>query len=115
MRSKTALVMLVVVLAMLLGTLPAYGNNTNDGETKAKLETLVDNYIACCSAKSAMLASRSENIRYAAVRACMKAAYCMHSKKELVKEMLENGIEPKAYKVRRFLNRRFDGIVQAKN
>jgi hypothetical protein len=114
MRTKTAIAMLVIILAAFLCALPAHGNSNESAETKAKLEILVDEYIACCEAKSAMRNSRSENIRRSAIRSCMKAAYCRHSREELVREMLENNIEPKAYKVRLYLNKKFHGHVQAK-
>lgn len=114
MKTKNAIVMLVIVLTAFLGALPAHGNGTQGGDTKAQLETLVDDYIDCCDAKSAMQNSRSENIRRAAIRSCMKAAYCRNSKETLVKEMLENNIEPKAYKVRRYLNEKFHDHLQAK-
>jgi hypothetical protein len=114
MKTKTAIVMLVIGLTAFLVALPAHGNGSKGDETKAKLEILVDEYIACCDAKSAMRNSRSENIRRSAVRSCMKAEYCRHSKDELVREMLENDIKPKAYKVRLFLNEKFHAHVQAK-
>ncbi len=112
MRSKPTIVLFVIVLTAIL--LPAPGNSTEAGELKAQLEALVDEYIACCDAKSALRSSRSENIRHSAVRSCMKADFCRHSKEELVEVMLENNIEPKAYKVRLFLNHRFNGSLQAK-
>jgi len=114
MRTKTTLVMLGIVLTAILYTIPALGINAETAATKARLEALVDEYIACCEAKSALRNSRSENIRHSAVRSCQKAAYCRHSKKELVELMLENNVEPKAYKVRYFLNERFNVILQAK-
>ena len=106
--------MLVIVLTAFFGGLPAHGNSIKGGETKAKLESLVDEYIASCDAKSAMRSSRSENIRRSANRSCMKATYCRSTREELVKEMLENNIEPKAYKVHLYLNEKFQGHVQAK-
>jgi hypothetical protein len=48
------------------------------------------------------------------MRSCKKAAYCKRSKAGLVEVMLENNIEPKAYKVRHFLNQKFSGALQAK-
>jgi hypothetical protein len=44
----------------------------------------------------------------------MKADYCRRFKEELVEAMLENNIEPKVYKVRHFLNGRFNRTLQAK-
>lgn len=113
MRKRTTIVLLMIVLATMLSTFSAYGNSTKALETKAKLIILVDDYIACCDAKSAMRDSRSENIRRSAIRSSMKAAYYMHSKEELVEEMLDSNVEPKAYKVRRFLNEKFYSTLQA--
>lgn len=107
MRTRTTMVLSVIVLATALCTLPAHGNHTDATATKTKLAVLVDDYIACCDAKSAMRNSRSENIRRTAMRSRMKAAYFIHAKEELVEEMIESNIEPKAYKVRLFLNEKF--------
>ena len=114
MRIKMTIVTLLIVLATTLSALPAHGTNATLPETKAKLEILVDEYISCCEAKSGLRNSRSEKIRRAAIRACTIAAYCRQSRDELVKEMLENDIEPKAYKVRLFLNDKFKNALQAK-
>ena len=113
MRTRTAIVLLVIVLAAALGTLPAHGKNTKAAETKAKLAILVDEYIASCDAKSEMRNSRSENLRRSAMRSRMKAAYYTHAREELVAEMLESNVEPKAYKVRRFLNDKFHSTLHA--
>ena len=78
---------------------------------KAELETLVDKYIASCEAKSALLSSNSENIRRSATLACLKATYCRHHRKELVDEMVRQNIEPKPYRVRRFLCEKFHDAV----
>jgi hypothetical protein len=60
-----------------------------------------------------MLNSRSENIRKSAIRSCRIASFCVTSKEALVKEMLENNIEPKSYKVSRFLNAKYRIVVLA--
>jgi len=114
MGTKTTIVMFVVVLIAILCQVPALGNNTEAVETKARLEALVEEYIACCDAKSALRNSRSENIRRSALRSCKIADFCKNSKEELVEAMLENNIEPKAYKVRYFLNDRFNKAPEAK-
>ena len=84
MRTTLTIVLFAIVLTAILRPIPALGNSTKAIETKAKLEALVDKYIACCEAKSALLSSRSEKIRRSAKRSCMKAAYCRHFKEELV-------------------------------
>jgi hypothetical protein len=114
MRTKATIVMFAIVLTAMLYPISALGTTTEAVETKAKLETLVDEYIACCAAKSSFRNSRSEKIRRSAMRSCKKAAYCKRAKAELVEVMLDNNIEPKAYKVRHFLNQKFNGVLQAK-
>ena len=114
MRTKRTIVMFAIALTAVFCPIPALGNNTEAVETKVRLEALVEEYIACCEAKSALRSSRSEKIRRSAMRSCMKADYCRHSKQELVEAMLENNIEPKAYKVRHFLNDSFNAALQAK-
>jgi len=114
MRTTITIVLFAMVLTAILCPIPALGNNSEVVERKAKLEALVDEYIACCEAKSALGSSRSEKIRRSAMRSCLKAAYCRHSKAELVDVMLEKNIEPKAYKVHHFLNDRFNDALQEK-
>ena len=113
MKSKPTIILFVVVLTLILLPSPAPGNSTETDEMKVKLEALLDEYIVCCEVKSAFRNSRSEKIRHSAKRSCMKAEFCRHNRKELVKVMLENNIEPKAYKVRHFLNNRFNEVLQA--
>jgi hypothetical protein len=38
----------------------------------------------------------------------MKASYSRHNKAELLQEMLDSNIEPKAYKVQLFLSEKFN-------
>ena len=110
--------MFAIVFVAMLCPILAQANNTEVVDVKAKLEALVDEYIACCQSKSALRSSRSENIRRSAIRSCQLASYCKHSKAELVEAMLRNNIEPKAYKVRYFLNGKFkdeyEDLIQAK-
>ena len=118
MKTKSRMGMLVVVLTAILCPGLALGNDTETVEIRARLVALVDAYIASCEAKSALHSSRSENIRQTAMRSSKIAAFCQNSKAELVEAMLENNIEPKAYKVRYFLNARFhdrnNSFLQAK-
>ncbi len=107
--------MCVFFLIATLLPIKALGNNTSTAARKAKLEALVEEYIACCDAKSTMRGSKSAKIRHSAMRSRMKAAYYRKSKEELVEGMLENNIEPKVYKVRYFLNDRFHRSLQAKD
>jgi len=114
MRVKASIVMSAIALVAVIFAMPALSDDSNALETRVKLETLVDRYIASCGAKSAMLNSRSENIRRSAVRSCRIANFCVTSKEALVKEMLEKNIEPKPYKVCQFLNEKYRVVILAK-
>ena len=107
MRAKTTTIVSIIVLTLVLCAVPVLGQEAMTAEMKAELEALVDKYIANCEAKSALLSSKSENIRRSATLACLKATYCRHHRKELVDEMVRQNMEPKAYKVRRFLSKKF--------
>ena len=94
-------------MALVLCAGPVLGQDTMDAKKRAELEALVDNYIASCEAKSALLSSSSETIRRSATRACLKATYCRHHHKALIDEMVKQNIDPKPYKVQRFLSEKF--------
>ncbi|MGD1969132.1 MAG: hypothetical protein PVF86_16700 [Desulfobacterales bacterium] len=108
MKIKTIIMLLVMVGAGMMLNGPALGGETN----RAHLEAIVDDYIAACERKSAMLDSSSANIRRDAMLACLRATFCRTSKDALLDEMLASNVEPKPYKVRHFLNARFDEIVR---
>ena len=113
MRAKASVVLSVIALVAVIFAMPALGDDTKALETRTQLEVLIDKYIVCCGAKSEMLNSRSENVRKSAIRSCRIASFCVTSKEALVKEMLENNIEPKSYKVSRFLNEKYRIVVLA--
>ena len=106
MRAK-AIFLLSAMVAVGMITVPALGGETH----RAELETIVDKYIAACEAKSAMLDSRSENIRRSAMRACLRASFCRTSRAELIDELVARNVEPKPHKVHHFLNARFNEVV----
>ena len=114
MKSITSVIILAIILATMVFTMPAIGDDIKAIETRAKLETLIDRYIVSCGAKSELLNSRSETIRKSAIRSCRIANFCLTSKEVLIKEMLEKNIEPKHYKICRFLNEKFRVTVLAK-
>ncbi|MBE9543623.1 MAG: hypothetical protein IMF02_03960 [Proteobacteria bacterium] len=114
MIAKTSALILVIALATLIFAMPAIADDTKALETRAQLEALIDRYIASNGAKSELLNSRSDNIRKSAIRSCRIASFCVTSREALVKEMLENNIEPKPYKVSRFLNEKYRVVAMAK-
>jgi len=115
MKSIASVTILAIILATLIFAMPAIGDDTKTIETRAKLESLVDRYIISCGAKSELLNSRSDAIRESSIRACRIANFCFTSREMLIKKMLENNIEPKHYKVSRFMKEKFLITVLAKN
>jgi len=104
---------MAIILTTMIFAMPAIGDDIKTIETQAKLETLIDRYIISCGAKSELLHSRSDAIRKSAIRSCRIANFCLTSRAVLIKEMLENNIEPKHYKINRFLNEKFRITVLA--
>ena len=115
MRSKTTALILAMALVLAIMAMPAIADDTTALETRAKLEALIDRHIASCGAKIEMLDSRSDAIRRSTIRICRISTFCLTSKDELVEEMLENNMEPKSYKVSRYLNEKFRVVVLAQD
>ena len=113
MRSKTTALIVVIALTSLIMAMPALGDDTKALETRAKLEALIDRHIASCGAKIDMLDSRSYAIRKSTIRICRISSFCLISRDVLVEEMMENNVEPKSYKVSKFLNDKFKVVVLA--
>ena len=109
MKLKTIFSLTAMVAAGMMLTVSAPG----DGSYRAELEAIVEDYIAKCEAKSALLNSTSANIRRSAMRACLKAIFCKKTKTELIDALVANNIAPKPYKVRRFLDMRFNEVAAA--
>lgn len=107
MQPKATMILTAIVMAGLIMTGSAIGDETN----RASLEAIVDEYISACEAKSAMLNSSSINIRRSAMLSCLRATFCRTSKTELIDEMVAQNIEAKPYKVHHFLNARFNEVV----
>jgi len=113
MRSKKYVVIFAIIWTTMIFAMPAIGDDTKTIATQAKLEAIIDDYIVSCAAKSEMLNSRSDAIRKSSISSCRIAHFCLTSKEELITEMLENNIEPKHYKVSRFLKDKFRSTVLA--
>ena len=109
MKIKAIIILSAMVIAGMIMAGPAAG-----GDNRVELEAIVDDYIAACEAKSAMLNSSSENIRRAAMLSCLRATFCRNSKAELIDELVANRVAPKTHKVHHYLNARFNELVAAK-
>lgn len=113
MKIKSIIKLAEIGLAMMIFTMPAASQDIAEAEKKAQLESIIDVYILSCENKALLSSSRGKNLRDSAMLSRLKGAFCRHSKQELVDAMLKEGIEPKPYKVHRYLNARFYETVRA--
>ncbi|MEJ2727235.1 MAG: hypothetical protein P8185_01780 [Deltaproteobacteria bacterium] len=107
MKIKAIIMLSSMVMAAMMVTVPDLNGETN----RAELEAIVNDYIAACEAKSAMIESRSKNIRRAAVQSFMRATFCRNSKAELIDELVTKDVPPKKHTVHHYLNSRFNKLV----
>ena len=107
MRIKAIIMLSSMLLAGMMVTIPELGGDTN----RAELEAIVDDYIAACEAKSAMVESWSKNIRGAAMQALVRAIFCRSFRPALIEELVASGVAPKKHTVHHYLNARFKKII----
>ena len=109
MKIKAIIMLSSMVMGGMMVTVSTLGGDTN----RAALEVIVNDYIAACEAKSAMVKSRSKNIRRVAVHAFVRATFCRNFKSALIDELVANNVAPKEHTVHHYLNARFNNIVSA--
>jgi hypothetical protein len=95
-----------VLLVTILTTHGTSQNIENPGRV-GKYSTLIDETIAKCRTKAALLNSDSPNIRHQAAREYLKGAYLKVHKKELVAYLISVNSEPSSDRVEYHLNKRF--------
>ena len=97
-------VLTLMVIALLVA--PAMG-----GEEahlfKAYYEAAIDKEMTQCRQMASLLTSRSPNLRMKGHREASMAMYLETHRDELVTDMMRLNLEPKTYKVERYLNDRF--------
>ena len=100
--------MMTAVLVVLMAGMVAQVQGDEDAQArKVYFEAAIDQEIADCRAMSTLRSSRSAHLRLKGHREASKALFLETHKTQLVESLLVLEIEPKAYKVDRFLNDRF--------
>jgi hypothetical protein len=103
MKTFTPVVALMVVVLVVA---PAFGDDESKYQ-RTLLEDAIDTEIAQSRQKASLMTSRSANLRKEGHRAASKAMYLETHRDELVVDMMKVNLEPKTYKVERYLNERF--------
>ena len=101
---KTSVVVITLVAIALLAV-PAMGGD--EAATRIVYEKAIDGAIAQSLQKTSLLASQSANLRMKGHREASKVKFLEAHRDRLVDDMVSLNIEPKDYKVKRFLNDRF--------
>jgi hypothetical protein len=112
MKAKAMIMSVIMVAVSLWFGFNAIGGEVNDTEMTKVYAHLVDRHIAKCDAKMEMKTSGLKNIRRAAAIATLKGTFTKNYREELIASMIEEGIEPKGYKVELYLNERFYSLVR---
>jgi hypothetical protein len=100
------MILAVFVVLLLVPVVPVRGGDDVQAR-KVYYEAAITQAIADCHQKSKLRSSRSPNLRLKAHREASKALFLETHKTQLVDSMLVMNVEPKPYKVERFLNDRF--------
>jgi hypothetical protein len=98
------LIIALVIIALLV--VPAMGGDEVRSR-KLFYEDTIDDEIAHCLQKVSLLSSRSTHLRMKGHREVSMALFLETHRNQLVDNMIELKLEPKTYKVERFLNDRF--------
>ena len=103
MRKFTPVVALMV---MVLLVAPAFGGDEVEFQ-RALLEAAIDTEIVQSRQLASLMTSRSANLRQKGHHEANMAMYLETHRDELVVDMMEMNLEPKTYKVERYLSDRF--------
>ena len=105
---------LAAVLALVLTMVLGFNNFSNaqyerEGSSmSSKYHELVDNFLEQCQNKIFLSTSKSESVRNCAAEARLKKSFVETHKEKLIAEMVHNRIEQKPYKIKYFLNQKFN-------
>ncbi len=100
------LVPMIVLMVTVFTVAPAMGSDIVPID-RMVYEEAIDDAIARSHQKASLMASRSAKLRMKGHREASKAMFLETHRERLLNDMLEVNLEPRGYKVERFLNERF--------
>ena len=100
------LILLIALMVVTLVVAPAMGGDETPTQ-RLVYEEAIDDEIARSRQMASLLTSRSVNLRKKGHREASKAMFLEAHRDRLVDDMMAMDLEPKTYKVDRFLNERF--------
>jgi hypothetical protein len=104
---KKFIIIVIFSVVFVFGAFPVSGDADVGQDPAAFYANCIDKKITCCDGKGGMWDSRSENLRSCSRLAILKAIFLSGNREQLIREMVANDVEMKAYKVDYYLNKRF--------
>ena len=110
---KTFIIIVIFSVVFVFGAFPVSGDADVGQDPAAFYANCIDKKITCCDGKGGLWDSRSENLRSCSRLAILKAIFLSANREQLIREMAENGVALKTYKVDYYLNKRFYENLEA--
>ena len=107
MVAKVCFIGILAGLIMFIGAAVSKAQSESNDQLAKYYERCIVKKISNCNAKVVLKTSRSENLQRKANLAIKQVTFFKSNKNKLIDEMVEQGIEPKRYKVEYYLNKRF--------
>ena len=112
MKAKVCCIVSLVLVIVVSAAVLAAAQSASKDQLIKYYESCITKKISNCSAKTALKASRSINLRRKAALAARQVTFFTLNKNILINEMVDQGIGQKHYKVEYYLNKRFYELNQ---
>ena len=105
-KSKIHSLLMIILLAALLSSF-ALSQVSLATNLDSFYGAYIDKCILKCDSKASMRDSKLKHIQQVSARYCLKAAFLLRHKAQLIEELIANDIGTKPYKIDYYLNSRF--------
>jgi len=112
MKTNITFIISLVSFILIIDSAPATGQLESKDQLLKYYESCITKKIANCKAKTTLKNSRSVNLRRRADLATKQMIFLTTNKTMLIKEMVDQEIGQKHYKVDYYLNKRFNEMVK---
>jgi hypothetical protein len=107
MTAKVWCIVFMAALLVIIGAESVKAQSESKDRLVKYYENCITKKISNCNAKTILRTSRSVNLQRKADLSTRQVRFLTTNKNMLIDEMIEQGIDPKPYKVEYYLNKRF--------
>ena len=107
MTAKVWCIVFMAALLVIIGAESVKAQSESKDRLVKYYENCITKKISNCNAKTILRTSRSVNLQRKADLSLRQVTFFTRNKNILIDEMIEQGIDPKPYKVEYYLNKRF--------